>query len=176
MRMFGIVLLVLTVGSCQNGKTKELKNELERLKSKPLIINLPIEFFSITDTVYYYSSENAKIVTYIDAQCQVCLLELGLWIDFIEDNKEANIDYLFYIHAEDMNNVTEFLEDIEFEYPVILDVQNNFFIDNKLSINKSFQTFLVDSKNKILLVGNPTQSSSIKKLYSRFLMSKISNP
>lgn len=170
MRIFFISIIFLHIFiSCQFN-TLELNKEIRELKSKPLLIDYPLKFYSISKGWFNNTPlKKFKIVTCIDARCSTCLNELGLWNEYIEDNQDFNVDYLFFLKIDDFKKVEYFLKHIDFKYPVIIDENNTFFNQNSLPKDKTLHTFLIDRTNNILLVGNPAKIPSLNKLFRNFL-------
>lgn len=121
--------------------------------------------------------EKFKIVSYINGDCYSCVEELKLWEKLIQEteiSEEFDVDYVFYVFSSDFEflkkNYDFFSKD---KIIVMCDKDKEFFFRNSLSVNKLLHSFLLDDKNKILLVGNPVLSKSVKSLYLKLLSGDI---
>ncbi len=54
---------------------------------------------------------------------------------------------------------------IQFNYPVIFDQNNTFYKLNKLHENSLYHTMLLDSLDKVLLIGTPIMNKKLQALY-----------
>lgn len=122
-----------------------------------------------------YISDNFrwKIVFYADSLgCVSCDLNLLEWMDFMERAKELTnqrIDFFFYFAPEKKKDIISALKLEGFHYPVFIDTQKDFDKINRLPDNQKFRTFLLNAKNEIVLIGNPTQGIEMERLYYRVL-------
>jgi hypothetical protein len=76
-----------------------------------------------------------------------------------------NVSFVYYVYTINFEQTSAILKGIDFKYPVYIDYKNKFFLENDLDFQKELQTFLVDEKDKVLLVGNPVYNPKIKELY-----------
>ena len=114
--------------------------------------------------------EKVKVVTKINGNCFQCISRLELWsrfIDEIEKNCEnCNVQYYFYISGADTSAFKTMNDSIiQFNYPVILDQNNTFYKLNKLHENSLYHTMLLDSLDKVLLIGTPIMNKKLQALY-----------
>ncbi len=81
--------------------------------------------------------------------------------------------FLFFIYAD---NYARFelmnKNEIEFEYPVVYDYNNEFAIKNKIPDDYLLNTMLIDGLGKILVIGSPLKSQEILKLYEDAIVGK----
>ena len=150
-------------------KTITDKNNLSVLFGKKieLLPNLPIYdplLDSITRQNTKIGSKN-KIVTRIDGKCLSCTKELLDWKDFMDTLDITNFDVRIYLNIKDFELIRHYLERWRFEYPIVLDRDNRFELVNEIPRESEFQTFLLNEKNQIILVGNPLKNSELKQLY-----------
>ncbi len=123
------------------------------------------------DTIDMIAETNnqKKILVYVDSlNCTECQLNFGRWKDFLIDvNKlrDNKIKVLFYITTDRVKSIRKILTEEDFQYPVCMDKNDSINILNSFPKNPRFRTFLLDEGNKIILIGNPTTSQSIKQLY-----------
>lgn len=114
--------------------------------------------------------EKVKVVTKINGNCFQCISRLELWsrfIDEIEKNCEnCNVQYYLYISGADTSAFKTMNDSIiQFNYPVIFDQNNTFYKLNKLHENSLYHTMLLDSLDKVLLIGTPIMNKKLQALY-----------
>ena len=171
--------MMLTILSCNKTK-KETKKMVSQLMEDTL--SLPIQGQILyKDSLYQKNNAinyNAKfkITTLLWGDCHSCIADLEKWEDFYlftENNK--NIELLFFLYTSDLEIFKKSLytKDIH-KYPLIIDPQNKYIVRNNLSIdNKMYQTFLLDSNNKVILVGNPIYNEKLMKLYKEEINKRL---
>lgn len=55
-------------------------------------------------------------------------------------------------------------------HPICIDHTNAFIKNNEIPVNSAYHTFLVDSDNKVLAIGNPVRNPKIKDLYKEIIL------
>ncbi len=122
---------------------------------------------SVSEELLHKQQKVLKVITFIDGNCGVCLNDLNKWKPLIEQFRSlANVSFVFYVNAIDFDGLVKYVSDENpFPIPLINDAENSFFIKNSLEQDKMFQTFLIDSCNRILLIGNPIINEKIFALY-----------
>ncbi len=161
--VFGLIFI--TIFSCKR-ENKNIENTLLGIVGREI---------NLIDSLKYYSKKNGfyndspktdlKVVTYIDGGCGSCVFELNEWKEFLSSPKLKNVSCLFFVKSYDKKQIALILDEADFSYPVIIDLTNKFYEVNEINADKNYQTFLVNKDNEIVLVGNPTYNSQIKKLY-----------
>lgn len=110
-----------------------------------------------------------KWVIYIDATCFTCARDLTTWAEIAKEFNPQKVDFLFYIHPDDLNVLKPYLQRWRFNLPFIIDMQNTFFYSNNISNEKLFQAMLLDENNKVVIIGNPVYSKNIISLYKKMI-------
>lgn len=175
MRAFTIILMIIGgFAACTNSRTKQIGSFMKDKKGK--IIQIPdsisVKELNIDSTYSHYSSKefinskSFKIVTSINGDCHACVNQLTEWKSVISKFSDSNVRFLFFIYAD---NYARFelmnMHEINFEYPVVYDYNNDFTTNNKIPDDYLLNTMLIDSHDKILVIGNPLKSQEILKLY-----------
>jgi len=124
-------------------------------------------------------SHKFKILYYLDSLgCTTCRLKLSAWKSYIDSCKFRGYDVGF-IFVVEVRKVEEFENKLfmhHFTYPIIYDPNGEFDKINKLPKEEKFRTFLLDARNRVILIGSPITNDKIRKLYSEILGGgKISN-
>lgn len=117
-----------------------------------------------------------KITTLLWGDCHSCIKDLKEWEDFYQySNTKENIEIMFYLFTSDLDFFREnlYTENI-YNFPLIIDQKNNYMVKNDIPFNKKlFQTFLLDSNNRVILVGNPIYSDKLMKLYKEEINKRL---
>ena len=116
--------------------------------------------------------ETYKIVLYVDSfECSSCNINLFIWKDFIEEVKNEfgeKVIFLFYFQPQKNNTEIEYLINRDrFNHEVNLDEENKFGKENKLYPTINSECFLLNKKNRILLIGNPSKNLILWDLYKK---------
>lgn len=165
--LFISIFYCLIFCSCSNNKPSEKQNIYQIVKKwqgKELFLpkNKQISNNNITP-----NAPKLKIVSYIDGTCGVCVSDLRKWKTIIEDFESyKNIEFVFYVNALDFDAFSKFVnKDEPYPIPLVNDSNNVFFERNALEKIKQFQTFLLDEKDEVIIIGSPLYSEKLRDLY-----------
>lgn len=174
-----IVLLSFVIFSCNNEKKQlnnkkfsAIDNKLIGKKIKPMMYAVNPYYEIDSAKLKEEWSRKYKIIVYGNLYCNPCQRNLLIWNKYYYDfSKYKKIAILFYLHAtaEDFDEYS--LKD-SVNFPVILDYSNRFKIVNSISNVYTEQTFLLDSDNKIIAVGQPFDSE-IKSIYLSLIAKQL---
>lgn len=121
------------------------------------------------------SPDEVKILTVVNGNCYSCVQNLEKWSKIMKEDEFSpqKVRYYFLIESEDnffsFKNQYEHKVDSLLNYPVIIDKNASYFSQMNISYNASLQTFLLDSSDNIILVGNPLYSEELMELYRKKL-------
>lgn len=125
------------------------------------------------DTISTPNMSGYKIFTYADSVgCMTCKMgfqQWKVWKDRLDSIFPQEIPLLIVMNTNKISKVSEGLRKISFDRPIIIDPADSFNILNQFSENDMFRTFLLDSANRIVAIGNPIHNKNIAKLYMAFL-------
>ncbi|MFI3315474.1 MAG: hypothetical protein R3Y04_07415 [Rikenellaceae bacterium] len=166
-----VLFIVLIFVSCQHDSTK---NEYNRLISSTIIISNSLE--SYIKGVKQLDSKNdercMKLVSYINHnRCNSCVIsKLSDWNKIIAYSHifkgKLKIYFILSPPSDELNSVLLSLKSSSFDYPVVIDKRNEFKkLNPQIPDNTKLNTFLLDENNKVVMIGDPRNSS---KLYSLF--------
>lgn len=164
-----LMLLMLLILACNKASKHELDNIVSVWMGKEVI--LPgLNKFNIQNS----NPSGLKIVTRINGNCYSCLMQLKEWQIIKEDiSQTVSIPFYFYIVVSD-STMYKILnkQEIHFNYPVIFDPFDEFRKLNRLEDNSIFHSMLLDSNNRILLIGNPVNNMKMQNLYKNIIVKK----
>lgn len=170
-----IILVSILSISCKNKETKrveETKVGIRNILGKTL--NTPnLEIYNPFDKNVTYQDMNTseyKIYSSINASCGTCISRINLWSNIVDDFALIKVPIILVLNSDDNFELFKYLcekKDIKsFKYPFFFDKYKDFINKNKfMKSNKMFETVLVDKNNKIIALGNPAISKTIKDLY-----------
>lgn len=160
-----IVVFVVVVG-CEyvnNGK------HLIKLSQTPIKIEYPLKRYDLENKwTCYESNSKYKVIVYIDVTCSTCIETLIDWKRFMQKKCDWDIEYLFYVGSTDVEFLSEFLKEIEFNYPIIIDEGNIFLKSNASAIEENVSAkiiWLINAENKVIISGDPINNKRILKAY-----------
>lgn len=161
-----VVGVFMTINGCDYIKNNQ---RLIKQNQTPIKIEYPLKRYDLENKWTDYECNNKyKVINYIDATCGKCIETLIDWKRFMQKYRDWDVDYLFYIKPSNTDVLVEFLKEIEFKYPIIIDEGNEFFNNNTRLIeeNESVKIiWLVNTENKIIISGDPINNNRILKAY-----------
>ena len=122
----------------------------------------------VTDSNYAEVNFEApmKLVTYGDLYCQPCWEKIPLWKNYIDEfRKYDHISFLCYVQAS-MEDFKKKNQEINLNFPVLLDVKGRFKAVNQIGKQPKYNTFLLNDKNEIIMFGDPSDPETRKKYLS----------
>ena len=121
-----------------------------------------------------------RILLYVDSTgCTDCKLKLYEWQKLIAEADSSllhgKISFIFCFQPKNRENLIFTFRRDRFNYPVYIDERNEIQQLNQFPSKQSFQCFLLNSKNKVISIGNPTINPGIWKLYKEIITGKIAD-
>ncbi|MDR2406788.1 MAG: DUF1573 domain-containing protein [Bacteroidales bacterium] len=177
MRFFLLLTLVCFV-SCTQKNTRQNADIIKQWNGKQIIFPSNVVFTRYaTDTVNYTIPESEyKILVYVDSfGCTGCMLQGAMWKDFInyiDSVTCGNVPFLFFFNPKDRYELSEILKSSELDMPVCVDENDALNELNRFHNAPMFKTFLLDSNNRVNIIGNPVYSGLIEKLYIKRITGK----
>ncbi len=166
-----IVLSLLAV-SCTS-RENNAREAVTRWVGKEITVpyrRLTVGDESVLLNRYTYSY---KIVNYIDsAGCTRCRMKLDLWNAFMSqlDAADADVTLLSIIHSRDNADIRFAIRSSFFNYPVYIDSVNEFGRINNPPCDPMLHTFLLDSEDRIIAIGNPVTNPRVGDLYRSIIL------
>lgn len=165
--IFSILLFL----SCQKSKDKKewestVVSTVNKWHNKEMSLpdSLSMIDFQNDTTMFLLSNLKKKyrFVVYIDAECSVCLMHFRFWEQFVSEVKKNNCDYLFYVCKRFTKNAV--IRNTGFTLPYIIDDETLFISENELW-DKRFQCALLNDRNEVVIIGDPTLNVKLKEYY-----------
>jgi len=183
MKALNLIILVLLpiFFSCKN-EQKEKEKHIEQLVNEWQVkeIKLPDNLIFtryLTDTTDFRIPQSEyKVLVYVDSTgCTSCKLQLHKWKEQIEYTDSVvleKVPFLFFFHSKDYKEIRYLLKRDGFDRPVCIDMDNRLNKLNKFPADMTFQTFLLDKKNRVAILGNPVHNMAVIDLYLKQITDK----
>lgn len=163
------ILFLLT--SCKENKKEEIARLVQEWQGKEIVFPKNITFTRfVTDTVdYQIPQSDYKVLIYVDSiGCTSCKLQLPKWKELIvytDSVTGGSIPFLFFFQSKDDKELRYILKQDNFDRPVCIDRDSELDKLNHFPQNITFQTFLLDKDNRVVVIGNPIHNLAVKDLY-----------
>lgn len=161
-----IICVILSINGCESNSHKENERIIKEWIGKEIILS----------GLYNSGNQNGfsdglKIVAKINGDCYPCLINLRKWKSFMENipHKEKMSFYFYLVISDSLVYKNLNKKEIHFDHPVIYDEFNKFHKENKLNSNSIFHVMLLDSSNKVLLIGDPINNKKMTNLYKKVI-------
>ena len=175
-----LILSLLVITACK--KTNDRKAQAERIvaewvgKTVYLSDDIPLVVFSKDTLIPNFKDTPYKILLYVDSMgCTSCKLKIYEWQKLIAEVDSAmhgQVSFLFYFQPKSREELIYLFRRDRFNYPVFIDNKNMLNNDNHLPNDPTYQCFLLDGNNKVLMVGNPARNPQIWELYKQIITGK----
>ncbi|MDH6344313.1 hypothetical protein M2480_002798 [Parabacteroides sp. PFB2-12] len=83
----------------------------------------------------------------------------------VDSISEGHVPFLFFFQSSDQKEIRYLLKRDNFDYPVCVDREDRLNKLNGFPSDITFQTFLLDSNNRVVTIGNPIHNLAVKDLY-----------
>lgn len=167
-----VFILLLSLGtSCCNNERIAIEKLVNEWNDKEIQFpSNPVFTRMVTDTVSYkIPKTDYKVVVFVDSVgCISCKLQLPKWKEFIHEVdslSDGNVPFVFFFQTKNVRELRYILRRDNFSHPVCIDTEDSFYKLNRFPGEMMFQTFLVDSENRVKVIGNPIHNLSVKDLY-----------
>ena len=98
---------------------------------------------------------------------------MGLFVDEMTSLTSNQIPIIAILNIDKKTNMSLLKERDDISIPLFQDIDRRFGNNNDLPSDPSFRTFLLDSANRVILIGNPVQNPKIKELYIRTICERL---
>lgn len=109
------------------------------------------------------------IVNYVEAKdCTKCHLKLPYWKEInraLDTISNARALAILIIKPDTLDKITDFLDNVNYDYPIVLDSVGKYTALANLNENSVIRTFLIDSLSSIVGIGNPVFNEKVWNLY-----------
>lgn len=172
MKYIAIFLIGLLLFSCKETEKDRIMRLVQEWEGKEIMYPDNVRFTVFGNDTDMVKKNKYTIVTYVDSiGCTSCKLQLTRWKRLIAQlDSMNNTSFLFFLHPKNKKEMTYVLKRDNFTHPVCLDEEDAFNKLNKFPTDMTFQTFLLDTNNKVVAIGNPLQNTKVKELYLKIIL------
>ena len=176
------LLVILSLASCMNQGERKAAAIINHWQGKEIVYPENAVFVNLQgDTLRPDLMRGRyKILSYVDSiGCVSCDLDLSGWKEFLsvaDSVSDGKVDFQFVFNPRRINELRLTLKSEQFNYPVCIDKEKNFDRKNHFPGDRRFCTFLLDSVNRVLAVGNPVQNTYMRNLYLNAIQGKATPP
>ncbi len=177
------LVLLLVACSCKESKKSEAEKIVNTWTGKEIIFpgDIPCNILSRDTVCPDLSSWRYKVLLYVDSMgCGACKLkQLQEWKTLIQASDSlfnGQLGFFLYFHPKDRKELNYLVKLHRFNYPVFFDEKNSLNNLNHFPEDPSYQCFLLDADNKVLIIGNPAVNTKILDLYKQQITGEISSP
>lgn len=171
--VFLLALICIFACGCR-GKQEEVADKIKLMQSCP--VDLCLDKLECVRNMGQTKSSGYTMVVYVDSsQCTPCALNhLQFWNKLIEDAQKGHVDisYTFILGTknQEKEDIAVELETNSLKGCIYIDTASVFISNNpQIPKEREYHSFLIDAKNKVLLVGNPINNDNVRKLYKYIL-------
>ncbi|GHT12840.1 hypothetical protein FACS189426_16840 [Bacteroidia bacterium] len=110
-----------------------------------------------------------KVLLYVDSSgCSSCKLKLFEWQQVIADADSLfgeKLSFLLFFQPKNKKEMEFMFKSNKFDYFAFIDMNNRINQLNHFPSEQSYQCFLLDKDNRVLMIGNPMLNPKIWELY-----------
>lgn len=152
-----------------------VQGAVDKYVDKPL--NLPyVDSLYVSELEYSaMSTFPFKIVNFLDGDCSTCLIKISFWKEFASElNTKYNIDVpvIMYTYSSFEENMRDYMIKEWSGRQWQFDRGRSFIESNELW-DLRLQTALLDSENRVILIGYPLLNPKLRKLYVKTIRSLL---
>ena len=177
--LFTIISVSLLLTACQENKKDEYLQLVKKWQGKEIAFPEEMAFTRfVTDTVtgFELPKTDYKVLVYVDSiGCTSCKLQLHKWkelIAYTDSLTNKSVPYIFVFQSKDDKELRYLLKRDNFDLPVCIDHDSRMNKLNQFPADMTFQTFLLDRNNKVVVLGNPVHNTAVKDLYIKQITGK----
>ena len=173
------MLMIFCLFSCTNLNEQKIESIVKHWVGHKIVYPSGIVFTNVYgDTIIRNDSikNYYTIINYVDSMgCVSCDLNMGAWKNFIsliDSLSHRKVLFQFVFQPYRVNEIMLILRREQFTCPIYIDQDCFFDRENHFPRDKQFCTFLLNSENEVLAIGNPIHNPKIKELYLKIIQGK----
>ena len=171
MRCVIYLILVLLFTSCDFSNNPLFEAYYWNNKEILLETKMEVKVFG-KDTIINHCDDDYKLLVYVSSRgCVSCNLNLFDWKVFLDNLQiqHNNIEPWFVVSSANYRLFELMCKANRFNYPIYYDRKEEFAKTNEFNLNKTMTIFLLDSLNRVKVVGDPVRNKNIFKLYGEVM-------
>lgn len=170
----------MLLASCSSRVAKE-QEALSAIIGKEVVFPEGM-VWQIQNTPIDYDSTSAdyRIVTYVDSTgCTQCQMKLERWsfiMDELSTAEDTDIELMVVVKSPKTLDLDYIVKNSNFLHPICFDSAGVFNSHNEIPTKAAHRTFLLDSSNRIIAVGNPAINPKVRDLYKKLILEEEGLP
>lgn len=174
----GLIFLISIFCSCNGNNTSA--DAVRQWMGKEIHIPEQMTFILQGDTIKYnWTNSDYKIITFIDsAGCSECKMRLPMWqhiVDKLNSSLDIDVSFIMVVETDDSESIINLLKQNYFCLPIVIDTECKISGMNPLPMAPELKTFLLNSDNRVIAIGNPAFSKKIYSLYENIINGENEN-
>lgn len=174
-QIFAAAALILVAASCSSGKT-DYESAILEWTGREIVF--PDSMRLAGGEVFVKEPSDFTIVAYYDSVgCTGCRMKLPYWNEFMNSidsvNEGYDIQLILIINADNDAKISELINKSGYKHTLLIDEKDIFNKVNGLAVDYNLRTFLLDSDDRILAIGNPVDNAPLGKVYSDIIGNKM---
>lgn len=174
-----LIINILFLISCKESGKENISHLVKEWSGRKVVLSDNMIFTMMgKDTVDLLFHQPYTIMTYADSiGCISCKLQLANWKTLISELEAIvpdKVQFLFLLNPKDTKELQRLLLREKFDYPICIDKNDIINRLNQFPKEVAFQTFLLDSDNRVVAIGNPVHNPKVKELYLNIIQGKTS--
>lgn len=171
------ILVGLFLISCQESKRDSAEKIVKDWVGKEILFPADVDCWYMGQDTVCPPRENKpyKMLVYTDSVgCTSCKLNLMLWKHYIHEMDSiapGEVDFAFYFQPKNRKELAHLLRRDRLEQIVFLDNTGTLKKQNRLAEEMEYQCFLLDKRNKVIAIGNPTLNPRLWDMYKTTITS-----
>ena len=178
----GIIVSFLLLCSCKEGREQTIRQIVAEWTGKEIQfpVGIPCQSLGQDTACIDFSNPAYKILLYVDsAGCTSCRLKLPEWKRIMAEADtlfSGEVDFLFFFQPKkrDERELQFMFRNNGFRHPVFIDTGNEIDKLNKFPSQTEYQCFLLDSDNRVILIGNPSLNTGVWQLFKKYISERNS--
>lgn len=164
-----VMAIIASLSSCDTSR-KEQNEVVKEWIGKEIVFPENMVYSIGGDTVDPRNlSADFTVVTYIDSSgCTPCRMRLREWdetINRLNSLSDFDVRLVMVVNSSLREDVDSGIENRKFLHPMAEDAEGVFDKANNLPSKESYRTFLLNSDNEVVILGNPVTNPKIEDVY-----------
>lgn len=174
----------ITVGCREKSYSDTVREVVNKYLGKHIVFpdSLPVFIAGkrVDNETLKLSDPKFKILTIINTHgCTACNMQLESWNRFASNIENGLGDYvdlelIYVLETEPSKEIFSIAKSKDFRRPLTFDPEKKIRKSNRLPDEQEFSTFLLNSQNKILAIGNPIMIPKVADLFLKKTETDIS--
>lgn len=167
LKILTIIFGICAIVSCSSKKT-DYESVVFEWTGKKIVFPDSMEI--VGGGYFTKAPSDFTIVSYYNSKgCTGCRMKLAYWNEFMENldsiAPEINVDLVLIANNDNDEYYSELISKSGFRYKLLMDKDNHFNETNHLPEDELLHTFLLNSLDEVISIGNPIGNTSMMKVY-----------